>query len=250
MSPPQPVACTIAGSDSGGGAGIQADLKTFADLGVRGTSVVTAITAQNPCAVLGVHLVPEKMVALQLRAVLEGFDVRSFKTGMLGTAGIVRAVAAVLPAGIPLVVDPVIQSTSGTRLLDEKGEKELVAGLIPRSTVVTPNIPEAEHLSGMTEISTNMDMIEAALRIRRMGPEYVIVKGGHRPGPESVDLLVGPDTELFLGSPRISGGMHGSGCCFSAALAGYMAQGFDVVESFRKTKKYMDRVLGAQEQTS
>jgi hydroxymethylpyrimidine/phosphomethylpyrimidine kinase len=238
-----PVACTIAGSDSGGGAGIQADLKTFTALGVWGTTVITAITAQNPRHVLGVTMVPEEMVALQIDAVLEDFDIRAFKTGMLGTAGIIRTVAAKIPAGVPLVVDPVMIATSGSRLLEEDAEQELIITLLHKATVVTPNIPEAMVLSGMEGIATREEMAEAAKKIHELGPEYVVIKGGHLEGREALDLLLGPDEELFLGGPRYPHQVHGSGCCFSAAMAAYLALGFDMGEAFRKTKEFIDTTI-------
>ena len=237
-----PCACTIAGSDSGGGAGIQADLKTFSAIGVWGTTVISAITAQNTQGVLGVTLVPEEMVALQLDAVLDDFDVRAFKTGMLGTAGIIRVVDRHLPPRCPLVVDPVMVATSGSRLLDPGAEQELIVTLLSRATVVTPNIPEAVVLSGMS-ISSTSDMREAALRIMEFGPEYVVIKGGHLEGDEVTDLLVGSSSELCLTSPRYPHQVHGSGCCFSAAITAYMALGCTVPDGFRKAKKFIDAAI-------
>jgi hydroxymethylpyrimidine/phosphomethylpyrimidine kinase len=238
-----PCACSIAGSDSGGGAGIQADLRTFTAVGVWGTTVVTAITAQNTKGVLGVSMVPEEMVALQIRAVLDDFDIRAFKTGMLGTAGIIRTVAENLPSGIPLVVDPVMVATSGSRLLEERAEQELITTLLPRATVVTPNVPEAMVLSGLSRITTRDEMKEAADRIRDLGPEFVIIKGGHLGGDEAGDLLVGQGTELFLTGHRYPYPVHGSGCCFSAAIAAYFALGCAVPEAFRKTKVFIDAAI-------
>jgi hydroxymethylpyrimidine/phosphomethylpyrimidine kinase len=235
-----PVACTIAGSDSGGGAGIQADLKTFTALGVWGTTVITAVTAQNPRHVLGIRMVPEEMVSLQLDAVLEEFDVRAFKTGMLGTAGIIRTVAAKVPAGIPLVVDPVMVATSGVRLLEKSAEWELIHTLLPKATVATPNIPEAIVLSGMEKIESKQEMKGAAKKILDLGPEYVIIKGGHLEGSEVTDLLSGKGIELYLAGPRYPHPVHGSGCCFSAAMAAYLALGSGMEEAFRKAKTFTD----------
>jgi hydroxymethylpyrimidine/phosphomethylpyrimidine kinase len=240
---PYPVACTIAGSDSGGGAGIQADLKTFIAIGVWGTTVITAITAQNPRHVLGISMVPEEMVALQLDAVTEDFDVQAFKTGMLGTAGIIRTVAGKIPEDIPLVVDPVMIATSGARLLEPEAEKELIDHLLPKATVVTPNIPEALVLSGMDKISGRAGMLEAAWIIRSLGPEYVIIKGGHLEGKEVIDLLVGKGVEVFLSGARYPHPVHGSGCCFSAAMAGYLALGQTVEEAFRKSKTFIEQAI-------
>ncbi|MDD1706984.1 MAG: bifunctional hydroxymethylpyrimidine kinase/phosphomethylpyrimidine kinase, partial [Methanoregulaceae archaeon] len=183
-----PCACTIAGSDSGGGAGIQADLKTFSALGVWGTTVVTAITAQNTRVVFRFVPVPESLVTAQLDAVIEDFDIRAFKTGMLGTAGIIRAVERGLPRHCPLVVDPVMVATSGSRLLQLGDEEEFIITLLPRATVVTPNIPEASLLSGMS-ITTIDEMREAARQIMDFGPEYVVIKGGHLEGSKVTDIL-------------------------------------------------------------
>jgi hydroxymethylpyrimidine/phosphomethylpyrimidine kinase len=236
-------ACTIAGSDSGGGAGIQADLKTFTAIGVWGTTVITAITAQNPRHVLGVSTIPEEMVALQIDAVLEDFEIAAFKTGMLGTAGIIRTVARKLPEGIPLVVDPVMVATSGARLLELDAEQELIDTLLPISMVVTPNVPEAMVLSGLEKISGRAGMLEAAWIIRSLGPEYVIIKGGHLEGKEVNDLLVGKGVEIFLSGPRYPHHVHGSGCCFSAAMAGYLALGLSVEEAFHKSKAFIGQAI-------
>ena len=190
-----PVACTIAGSDSGGGAGIQADLKTFAALGVWGLSVLTAVTAQNTREVKGIHLVPPQMVRLQLEAVIEDFSIRAFKTGMLGSGDQVEAVMEALPAEAILVVDPVMISTSGFPLLDARGVERVKTLLLPRTTVVTPNIPEACLLADMPEITSMDDARRAASKIQALGPEYVIIKGGHMEGNLSSDLLVGHGTK-------------------------------------------------------
>ncbi|MDD1705930.1 MAG: bifunctional hydroxymethylpyrimidine kinase/phosphomethylpyrimidine kinase, partial [Methanoregulaceae archaeon] len=194
MSSIPPAACTIAGSDSGGGAGIQADLKTFTALGIWGTSVITAVTAQNTKEVAGFCMVPEEMVLLQLEAVLDDFDIRAIKTGMLGTAGMIRTVARALPPDIPLVLDPVMIATSGSRLLDEDATGVLLCTLLPRATVVTPNIPEALVLSGMKRIESLSEMKEAGRTILDLGPDYVVMKGGHLSGEEAVDILVGSHT--------------------------------------------------------
>jgi hydroxymethylpyrimidine/phosphomethylpyrimidine kinase len=237
-----PCACTIAGSDSGGGAGIQADLKTFTAIGVWGTTVITALTAQNTREVYQVCMVPETMVAAQLDAVMADFDIRAFKTGMLGTAGIIRTVDRVLPPRCPLVVDPVMVATSGSRLLEPSAEQELIGTLLPRATVVTPNIPEAVVLSGMN-ISILKEMKEAALLIMELGPQYVLIKGGHLEGSEVTDILVGPSSEWVLSGPRHPYAVHGSGCCFSAAITAYMALGCSVPEAVRKAKEFIDRAI-------
>ncbi|MBP1928233.1 hydroxymethylpyrimidine/phosphomethylpyrimidine kinase [Methanolinea mesophila] len=234
-----PVACTIAGSDSGGGAGIQADIKTFAALGVWGVSVLTAVTAQNTREVKGTHLVPSSLVRLQLEAVIEDFPIGAFKTGMLGSGGQVEAVADALPADALLVVDPVMISTSGYPLLDPRGIEALKATLLPRTTVVTPNIPEACLLAGIQRISSMDEARDAASKILALGPEFVIIKGGHMEGDRSSDLLAGEGTEKILSAPRIPCQVHGSGCCFSAALTAYLTSGGGMEDSFRKAKEFV-----------
>jgi len=235
---PPPAACTIAGSDPGAGAGIQADLKTFAALGVWGTTVITAVTAQNTRGVLGYTMVPEEHVLLQLEAVLADFDIRAIKTGMLGTAGMIRAVARRLPRDIPLVVDPVMVATSGGRLFDDKATGVLLCELLPRATVVTPNLEEARVLSGVDRIGTVAEMEAAGRRILALGPDYVVMKGGHLPGDEAVDLLIGHGKVVRLAGQRYPRDVHGSGCCFSAAITAYLALGCSVEDAFAGAKAF------------
>jgi hydroxymethylpyrimidine/phosphomethylpyrimidine kinase len=185
-------------------------------------------------------MVPEETVILQLEAVLDDFDIRAFKTGMCGTAGIIRAVARSLPPEIPLVLDPVMIATSGARLLDEDATGVLLCMLLPRATVVTPNIPEALVLSGMKRIDSLSAMKEAGRTILDLGPDFVVMKGGHLPGEEAVDLLVGPHTELVAKGKKYPCEVHGSGCCFSAAMTGYLALGCTVEEAFLKAKEFVD----------
>ncbi len=238
-----PVACTIAGSDSGGGAGIQADLKTFAAIGVWGLSVLTAVTAQNTREVKGTHLIPPPMVRLQLEAVIEDFSIRAFKTGMLGSGDQVEAVADALPESVVLVVDPVMISTSGSPLLDTRGMESLITMLLPRTLVVTPNIAEACLLADMPKISSIVDARSAASKILALGPEYVIIKGGHMEGDLSSDLLVGHGTELLLTAPRAPCQVHGSGCCFSAALTAYLTLGYEVESAFPNAKEFVTAAI-------
>jgi hydroxymethylpyrimidine/phosphomethylpyrimidine kinase len=246
-----PVALTIAGSDSGGGAGIQADLKTFASIGVFGCSAVTSLTAQNTEGVIGIHDPPPDFIALQLDAILSDIPVDAAKTGMLSRKETIEVVVE----GIRqyelerLVVDPVMVATSGDRLLSREAETELIEALLPLAMIVTPNLFEAQVLSGM-EIGSLEDMKKAARRIRSLGPEFVLVKGGHLtdvPGRGAVDILY--DGEVFheIESERVeTGELHGSGCTFSAAITAYLAKGYNPIESVNLAKRYIHRaILGA-----
>ncbi len=217
-------ACTIAGSDSSGGAGIQVDLKTFTALGTWGLSVVTALTAQSPSAVRGVEPVSPSMITAQLFALLEVFPIGAFKTGMLGTAEACRAVANAVPADVPLVVDPVMIATSGGRLLDEEAVGALVDRLLPRATLVTPNLVEAGILTGRP-VRTLDEMRRATEDLRALGATAILMKGGHAMGTEAVDLLVDAEGARTYSGPRYPFEVHGSGCCLSAAIAGGLAQG-------------------------
>jgi hydroxymethylpyrimidine/phosphomethylpyrimidine kinase len=238
-----PCACTIAGSDSGGGAGIQADLKTFTALGVWGTTVITAVTAQHPGAVTGVWPLPPEAVAAQIEAVLEGFPIRAFKTGMLANREIILTVAEHLPGGIPLVVDPVMVATSGGILMEPGAGEALMEALLPLATIVTPNLAEAAALAGSGPITTEEGMRLAAGRILEMGPQAVIVKGGHLATRDAVDLLVDRDGELLLRGERYPYDVHGSGCSFSAALAAFLARGEPVREAAVHAKAFMGPAL-------
>jgi hydroxymethylpyrimidine/phosphomethylpyrimidine kinase len=220
-------ALTIAGSDSGAGAGMQADLKTFAALGVYGTSAVTAVTAQNTCGVHASHPVPPAIVTAQIDAIAPDIGVDAAKTGMLATTAIVEAVAeAVWRHRIPnLVVDPVILASSGDRLLAADAVTVLTTTLLPRARVVTPNVHEAEVLAGIA-IRTTADRQEAARRIVGFGARAVIITGGHLPTSDISDLLFDGDQFTEYRTPREPGrSTHGTGCAFSAALAAYLALG-------------------------
>jgi len=235
-------ACTIAGSDSGGGAGIQADLKTFVELGVFGLTVVTAVTAQNTREVRATWPLPPEAVRAQIETVADGFAIGAWKTGMLGNAATVRAVAEGLPEGALPVIDPVMVSTSGHRLLEEDAISDLVEILIPRATVVTPNIPEAEVLAGM-KITGIEDMAEAGRRILDLGAGAVVVKGGHLQNGEAVDILVERDGEVQVSGERYPYAVHGSGCCFSAALTAYLARGVALREGFCAAREFIDTAI-------
>ena len=231
---------TIAGSDSGGGAGIQADLKTITVLGGFGMSVITALTAQNTLGVQGIHDVPPPFVALQFDAVATDIGIDAAKTGMLATSEIIRVVAGkIRQYGIvKLVVDPVMVAKGGMSLIREEAKKTLITELIPLAFVLTPNIPEAEVLSGIG-IGTLDDMKAAARIIRKMGARHVVVKGGHLAG-DAVDLLYdGKDFQEFR-SPRIATeDTHGTGCTYSAAIATELAFGKDVAEAVTEAKRYI-----------
>jgi len=233
---------TIAGSDPSGGAGIQIDLKTFAATGVWGMAVITALTAQNACRVSGAWAMEPAVVRSQVQTLLEDMVPGAVKTGMLANAGIIRAVTEVLPEGIPLVVDPVMISTSGHALLDPDSVSALIECLLPRATLITPNIPEASVLSGR-EIRDEPDMIEAGRHILSRGARGVLVKGGHGEGRESVDLLITAEQVIRFSSPRLPGPVHGTGCCFSAAIASYLARGFCPEDACRKAKDLVSMAI-------
>lgn len=240
-----PKALSIAGSDSGGGAGIQADLKTFAALGVYGTSVITAITAQNTVAVTAVHEIPTDIIAAQLDAVLSDIGTDAAKTGMLSSAAIIAVVAdGVRRHGITnLVVDPVMVAKSGDHLLRRDAVGALRELLLPLALVVTPNIPEAEVLADMA-IVTDEDRREAARRIASYGPRYVIVKGGHAPG-DPVDYLYDGDQIIPIAAgPRIdTPNTHGTGCTFSSAITAGLAKGLGVEHAVRDAKTFITAAL-------
>jgi hydroxymethylpyrimidine/phosphomethylpyrimidine kinase len=236
---------TIAGSDSGGGAGIQADLKTFAALGVYGTSVLTAVTAQNTRRVFAIAEVPEEVIAAQIDVVLEDIGADAAKTGMLSSAAIIETVADRMEAwGTPLVVDPVMVAKSGDRLLQESAVGALVGRLLPLALVVTPNIPEAEVLARRA-IATEEDARAAAVAIAELGPRYVIVKGGHRSG-DPIDLVYDGSGFVVLPGERIATrNDHGTGDTFSAAIAAYLAHGLPVPAAIAAAKRYLTEALRA-----
>ena len=239
-----PKALTIAGSDSGGGAGIQADLKTFSAFRVFGMSVITAVTAQNSLGVQGVENLPPAFVARQLRSVLEDFGADAAKCGMLSTAPIIEAVAAELASHRieKLVVDPVMVAKSGDQLLQPEARAALADRILPLALLVTPNLPEAEVLAGM-RVAEPEDMEEAARRIHLMGPRYVLVKGGHLKG-DATDLLWNGREFTRFSTPRIdSPNTHGTGCTFSAAIAAGLARGQALGDAIRSAKAYVTRAI-------
>jgi len=239
-----PKALTIAGSDSGGGAGIQADLKTFSAFQVFGMSVLTAVTAQNSVGVQGVENLPPAFVARQLESVLSDFGTDAAKCGMLSTAPIIEAVADTLAARPidRLVVDPVMVAKSGDALLQPDARKALIERILPLAMVVTPNLPEAAVLAGMP-VETEADMKEAARRIHALGPRHVLVKGGHLEGA-AVDLLWNGRETIAFSVPRIpSANTHGTGCTLSAAIAAGLARGRALADAIRDAKAYVTRAI-------
>ncbi|HUP38387.1 MAG TPA: bifunctional hydroxymethylpyrimidine kinase/phosphomethylpyrimidine kinase [Candidatus Limnocylindria bacterium] len=239
-----PKALTIAGSDSGGGAGIQADLKTFSAFRVFGMSVITAVTAQNSLGVQGVENLPAAFVARQLRSVLEDFGADAAKCGMLSTAPIIEAVAAGLTERRieKLVVDPVMVAKSGDRLLEPEARAALADRILPLALLVTPNLPEAEVLAGI-RVAEPEDMEEAARRIHAMGPRYVLVKGGHLKGDATDLLWNGRDFTRFSTARIDSQNTHGTGCTFSAAIAAGLARGQALGDAIRSAKAYVTRAI-------
>jgi hydroxymethylpyrimidine/phosphomethylpyrimidine kinase len=240
-------ALTIAGSDSGGGAGVQADLKTFAAHRVHGTSAVTAVTAQNTVGVRGVVALDPQFVRLQVEAVLDDFAVRSVKTGMLADAGIVCEVAGLAAEGrLPrLVVDPVLVSSTGHRLLEPDGVDAYLNRLLPHALVATPNLREAAVLGRTTveELGPLPARKAVAEEIRGTGALYVVVKGGHLTD-SAEDVVAGPEGVLVLPGPRVpTGNDHGTGCSLSAAVAANLARGADVLDAIRDAKAFVARAL-------
>jgi hydroxymethylpyrimidine/phosphomethylpyrimidine kinase len=239
------IALTIAGSDSGGGAGIQADLKTFAAFGVYGASAITAVTAQNTLGVTAWEPVSTELVIAQIEAVAGDLAPAAVKTGMLATAAIVEAVAASIEGlELPnLVVDPVMIAKGGDRLLREDAVAAVKSHLVKLAEVLTPNIPEAEALTGM-RIASEEDMRAAARRIRDMGPRVVVVKGGHLASHDAVDVVCTPETEFELRGPRIASvHTHGTGCTLAAAIAANLALGRSVEEAIREARAYLEGAI-------
>jgi hydroxymethylpyrimidine/phosphomethylpyrimidine kinase len=235
---------TIAGSDSGGGAGIQADLKTITVLGGFGMSVITALTAQNTLGVHSIHDVPPPFVAAQFDAVATDIGIDAAKTGMLATSEVLRVVAGkIRQYGIEkLVVDPVMVAKGGMSLIREEAKKTLIMELVPLAYVLTPNIPEAEVLSGL-RILTLSDMKEAARIIRNLGARHVVVKGGHLSG-DATDLLYDGREFTTFNAPRIATeDTHGTGCTYSAAIATYLGFGMDVPGAVAEAKRYITEAI-------
>lgn len=237
---------TIGGSDSGAGGGIQADLKTFFALGVYGSSVITAVTAQNTVEVAAIAEVPDEVVIAQIDTVAEDIGAEAVKTGMLVNQSIVQNVSDRLEAwGIPfLVVDPMMVSRSGTTLLQQDAIEALRFELIPQATIVTPNVSEAEVLSGR-KINTFDDMLNAARAIHELGPEFVVIRGSDSSGP-GIELVVHGDQFASFDNDRVdSSYAHGAGCTFSAAITAFLARGDDPLVAIRLAQSYVRATLAA-----
>ena len=241
-----PAALTIAGSDSGGGAGIQADLKTFSALGVYGASAVTAVTAQNTQGVRDVAAMTPEMVATQIDAVLSDITIAAAKTGMLGEADVISAVVAHLPEWLPVVVDPVMVAKSGDVLLPEAAIAALAAELLPRAALLTPNLPEAARLLGEGEAETRQAMAEQGRALIALGPRAVLMKGGHARGDTCTDLLVTPESVRAFEAPRIpTRHTHGTGCTLSAAVAAGLAKGQPLADSVDRAHVWLQGAIRA-----
>jgi len=241
-----PVALTVAGSDSGGGAGIQADLKTFAALGVHGASAITCLTAQNPRAVTRMEPCSPRMLRAQLEAVFAELPPAALKTGMLYSAALVKEVASVLRESrrMPVVVDPVMIATSGAVLLPPAGVRAMCRELLPLAALVTPNIPEAERLIG-GRIRSLDDRRAAARQISREFGCAALVKGGHdRGSAEAVDFLCDEEGEWMFSAPRVAlRGTHGTGCVYSAAITAFLARGFSLARAVELAKHHITQAL-------
>jgi hydroxymethylpyrimidine/phosphomethylpyrimidine kinase len=240
-----PAVISIAGSDSGGGAGIQADLKAFARCGVHGMTAITAITAQSTIGVDAVHQVPPRMVIDQARAVAEDIGIDAVKTGMLGDAPTIEAVAEAIrryAADAPVVVDPVIVAQSGAMLLEPDAKRTLIETLLPLATVATPNVLEARELTGLGGEATQEELARA---VRELGPRSAVVTGGHT--EDGVDVLdLGEGEPVRIEGPRHpAGASHGSGCTHSASLAAYLARGETIEDAARRAREITSEAVGA-----
>lgn len=243
-----PVALTIAGSDSSGGAGIQADLKTFAALGVYGASVITALTAQNTSGVSGIHPVPADFVTAQLDAVFGDLDVRAVKIGMAAQLATIEAIAAALTRWSPrhVVLDPVMVATSGDRLLPTESIAALRSKLIPRASLITPNLPEAAALLEEPVAAGEAAIESQGRRLMAMGCPAVLIKGGHGEGSESIDYLFTGNGVIALSAPRIATkNTHGTGCSLSSAIAAGLAKGEDLETAVRHAKAWVSAAIAA-----
>jgi hydroxymethylpyrimidine/phosphomethylpyrimidine kinase len=243
-----PIALSIAGSDSSGGAGIQADLKTFSALEVYGASVVTALTAQNTRGVEAVHVVPPDFVLKQMRAVASDLKIRAIKIGMLATKAIIAAVAEGLKhfPGVPVVLDPVMVAESGDPLLEAAALDALRSDLMPLATLITPNLAEAAALLGQSLARSECEMMMQALKLKEAGANAVLIKGGHAEDPTAVDIFCAGDAPIRLEASRVdTRNTHGTGCTLSAAIAAELAKGVSLAEAAEAAKAYVTAAIFA-----
>jgi hydroxymethylpyrimidine/phosphomethylpyrimidine kinase len=247
MSSRAPVALSIAGSDSSAGAGLQADLKTFSALGVYGATVVTAVTAQNTRGVNAVHAIPGDIISAQMDAVFSDLSIKAIKVGMLGGVDAIEAVAASLErwcAGIPVIVDPVMVSTSGSRLLERGAEAALAQRLIPLASLITPNLHEAAALLGAAAANSESEAREQAARLLALGPHAVLIKGGHTTGPDAIDYYYNGATFRSYYAPRIATkNTHGTGCTLASAIAAFLVKGLVLEDAIAEAKTYLQGAL-------
>lgn len=243
-----PIALTIAGSDSGGGAGIQADLKTFSALGVYGASVITALTAQNTKGVTGIHDVPAEFITAQMDAVFSDLDVQAVKIGMVARREAIDTIVAGLDRWLPkhVVFDPVMVATSGDRLLSSDAVDALRTKLFPRAQLITPNLPEAAALLDASIASSEQEIEQQGRRLLALGCPAVLIKGGHGHGPESTDYLIDANSVIRLAAPRIvTSNTHGTGCSLSSAVAAGLAKGHGLERAVREAKAYISAAIAA-----
>lgn len=251
--PVSPIALTIAGSDSGGGAGIQADLKTFSALGVYGASVIAAITAQNTVSVSAIHTVPTTMVKAQLDAVLSDLDVKAIKIGMLSSVEVIEVVSQVLAdhPNIPVVLDPVMVAKSGDALLRPDALQALQSLLVPKAHVITPNLPEAALLLATDEATSGNELNAQAELLMQLGAHAVLLKGGHLEGDMVVDVLRSAEHhESFSHARIVTRNTHGTGCTLSAAIAAGLASGGTLVQSVAAAETYLHQAIQAADTLS
>ena len=248
-----PIALTIAGSDSSGGAGIQADLKTFAALGVYGASVITALTAQNTTGVSGIHQVPAEFVTAQIDAVFADLDVAAVKIGMVAHPPVIDAIVAGLKHWSPkhVVLDPVMVATSGDRLLAAEAVEALRKKLMPLASVITPNLPEAAALLDEPVAASEAEIESQGRRLLALGCRAVLIKGGHGEGAESIDYLVDAESTIALAAPRVATrNTHGTGCSLSSAVASGLARGEDLERAVRNAKAWISAAIAAADRFS
>lgn len=246
-----PIALTIAGSDSSGGAGIQADLKSFAACGVYGASVIMALTAQNTRGVTAIHAVPADFVTAQIDAVFSDLDVEAVKIGMVAQRDVIEAIIAGLARWSPrhVVLDPVMIATSGDRLLQEDAIARLCGGLIPQAHLITPNLPEAAALLGCAMARNEAEIERQGRALLALGCPAVLIKGGHGTGAESTDYLIDASGTTRLAAPRIATrNTHGTGCSLSSAIAAGLARGEDRLTAVRRAKDYITAAIAAADQ--